>query len=80
MRCWTCPAPLRICPIPVPEGEGRAPRPKGGDPNVKTIRLSLTPEEWRKLRLWAAEEDASTQAVVGKLVRRELERKPRLGF
>src|ERR1035438_1759017 len=39
--------------------EGRAPHPKGGDPNVKMIRLSLTPGEWRKLRVWAAMEDSS---------------------
>ena len=29
--------------------EGRAPHPKGGDPNVKTIRLSLTPGDLRIL-------------------------------
>ena len=55
--------------------EGRSPRPKGGDPNVKMIRLTLTPEEWRKLRVWAAEEDTSMQQVVGEIVRRELDRK-----
>jgi hypothetical protein len=57
--------------------EGRAPRPKGGDPNVKMMRLTLTPEEWRKLRVWAAEENTSMQAIVGEIVRRELEHKPR---
>ncbi len=60
--------------------EGRAPRPKRGDPNVKMMRLALTAEEWRKLRVWAATEDTSMQAIVGKLVRRELERKPRLRY
>jgi plasmid stability protein len=56
---------------------GRAPRPKGGDPNAKMMRLSLTPEEWRKLRVWAAEADASVEAIVGAILRRELDRKPR---
>jgi hypothetical protein len=61
-------------------GEGRAPRPPRGDPNVKMMRLSLTPEEWRRLRLWAAEEDASTEHVVGEIVRRELAKRPRTTF
>jgi hypothetical protein len=60
--------------------EGRAPEPKGGDPNVKTVRLSLTPDEWRKLRLWAAQEGTGTEQIVGEIVRRELERRPRQGF
>ncbi len=63
--------------VEVIEREGRAPRPRGGDPNVKTVRLTLTPEEWRKLRLWAAEDDTSVQAVIGRIVRGELDRKPR---
>jgi hypothetical protein len=57
--------------------EGRSPRPRGGDPNVKMMRLSLSPEEWRKLRMWAAEEDTSMQTVVRDLLRRELAAKPR---
>ncbi len=57
-------------------GEGRSPRPKGGDPNVKTMRVALTPEEWRKLRVWAAEADTSMQAIVAEVVRRELAGKP----
>jgi hypothetical protein len=63
----------------MPNEEGRAPRPKGGDPNVKMMRLTLTPEEWRKLRVWAAEDDTSMQAIVAQVVRRELEHKPRRG-
>jgi hypothetical protein len=59
---------------------GRAPRPKGGDPNVKMMRLTLTPDEWRKLRVWAAEDDTSMQAIVGQIVRGELEGKPRRGM
>jgi len=59
--------------------EGRAPTPRSGDPNVKTMQLALTPEEWRKLRAWAALEDTSTQSIVGRIVREELERRPRIG-
>jgi len=61
-------------------GEGRSPRPKRGDPNVKTMRVALTPEEWRKLRVWAAEADTSIQAIVAEIVRRELAGKPRRRF
>ena len=60
--------------------EGRAPRPKGGDPNVKMMSLSLTPEEWRKLRVWAAAEGTSMQAIVDEILRRELARKPRVHY
>jgi hypothetical protein len=44
------------------------------------MRIALTPEEWRKLRVWAAEEDTSMQAIVGRIMRRELAGKPRRGF
>jgi hypothetical protein len=60
--------------------QGRAPRPKAGDPNAKTVRLSLTAEEWRKLRVWAAEEDTSVQAILARIVSRELAGKPRRSF
>ena len=60
--------------------EGRAPHPRGGDPNVKTMPVELTTEEWRKLRLWAAQEDTSVQLVIGKILRRELEKLPSLGY
>jgi hypothetical protein len=40
------------------------------------MRLSLTAEEWRKLRVWAAEDDTSMQMIVGEIVRRELAKKP----
>jgi len=56
--------------------EGRAPSPERGDPNVKMIRLALSPEEWRKLRIWAAEDDTSMQEIVGMVVRRALAPKP----
>jgi hypothetical protein len=60
--------------------EGRSPRPQGGDPNVKTMRLTLAPDEWRKLRAWAAEDGTNTQAVVAAIVRRALARKSRRTF
>lgn len=59
---------------------GRAPRPRRGDPNVKKLRVALTPEEWRKLRAWAAEEATSIEYIVEQVVRRELDAKPRRGF
>ncbi len=61
----------RVCPP-----EGRSPRPTRGDPNVKMMRLALTTDEWRKLRVWAAEEDTSMQEVVVQIIRRELDRRP----
>jgi hypothetical protein len=57
--------------------EGRSPRPRRGDPNVKNVRLALTPEEWRKLRLWAAEDSTSIEAIVRRTVERELVGRPR---
>ncbi|MGO9487433.1 MAG: hypothetical protein ACLQBB_00200 [Solirubrobacteraceae bacterium] len=53
--------------------EGRAPRPKGGDPNTKQVSLSLTPREWRELRLLAAEDDRSVEEIIVRILRRELE-------
>ncbi len=60
--------------------KGRSPAPKRGDPNVKSMRVALTPEEWRKLRAWAAEEGTSVQATVVGILRRALEKRPRTGF
>jgi len=51
----------------------------GGDPNVKSVRLSLATEEWRKLRAWAAAEDLGVHELIVRILRRELERRPRLG-
>lgn len=56
------------------EPSGRAPHPPRGDPNVKAIRLSLTTEEWRKLRALAAEEGRDVREVIGQIVRQRLER------
>jgi hypothetical protein len=40
------------------------------------IRLSLTTEEWRKLRAMAAEEDRDVQEIIGQIVRQRLQREP----
>jgi hypothetical protein len=64
----------------VVEMKGRSPVPEHGDPNVKTISLALEPEEWRKLRVWAAEEGTSVRAILVRIVRRVLEDRPRTGF
>jgi hypothetical protein len=58
------------------EPTGRAPRPPRGDPNVKAIRVSLTTEEWRKLRALAAEEDRDVREIIEQIVRKRLEREP----
>jgi hypothetical protein len=60
--------------------EGRSPHPKDGDPNVKMMRLSLTPGEWRKLRVWAAEQDSTVEQIVQDVLRRALEGRPSSGF
>ncbi len=64
----------------MPEQEGRAPRPKGGDPNTKAVSLTLTPREWRELRLRAARDAMSVQAVIVRILRRELEETLRREF
>jgi hypothetical protein len=53
--------------------EGRAPRPKGGDPNTKAVSVSLTTQEWRELRLRAAENGTSVEKVIAGILRHELE-------
>jgi hypothetical protein len=55
------------------EQEGRAPRPRGGDPNTKSVSLSLTPREWRELRLRAAKNAIGVQEVIVRILREELE-------
>lgn len=62
------------------EPEGRAPRPPGGDPNARATTLSLTAEEWRRLRAWAAEDATTVEAIVGEIVRDALAARPRVGF
>jgi hypothetical protein len=42
------------------------------------VQLALTTDEWRKLRAWAAELDATVEFVVEDVLRRELERRPRI--
>ncbi|HTA33392.1 MAG TPA: hypothetical protein VK721_08205 [Solirubrobacteraceae bacterium] len=55
------------------EREGRAPHPKGGDPNTKSVSLSLTASEWRELRLRAARDATSVHDIIVRIVRLELE-------
>jgi hypothetical protein len=57
-------------------GEGRAPLPRRGDPNVKALTISLTPQEWRKLRAWAAEQATGVETLVVAILRRVLEERP----
>jgi hypothetical protein len=42
------------------------------DPVTKMLRLTLTGEEWRSLRVLAAEGDTSMQALVAAMVKREV--------
>jgi hypothetical protein len=44
------------------------------------MRLSLVPEEWRKLRSWAAEEGTPVQAIIVRILRSVLDERPRTGF
>jgi hypothetical protein len=60
----------------VTAGEARAPWPRAGDPNAKEMRIALTAQEWRQLRLWAAEDATAIEDVVSRIVRRELEHRP----
>ena len=62
------------------ESKGRSPVPRGGDPNVRVMRIALVPEEWRKLRAWAAEEDTTIQEILVRILRCALEKRPRTGF
>jgi hypothetical protein len=41
------------------------------------IRLTLTGAEWRRLRVWAAEDDSSMQAVVAQVVQSAIARRAR---
>jgi hypothetical protein len=41
------------------------------------IRLTLTGAEWRRLRVWAAEDDSSMQAVVAQIVQSAIARRAR---
>jgi len=59
----------------MPIGEGRSPRPPAGDPNVKSVQLSLAPGEWRDLRLLAAQNGTGVQEQVADIVRAELSRR-----
>jgi hypothetical protein len=41
------------------------------------MRLTLTSAEWRTLRVWAAEDDSSMQAVVAQVVQSAIARRAR---
>ena len=43
---------------------------------MKSMRVSLSPEEWRKLRAWAAEEATTVEAAIARIVRGALEHRP----
>ncbi len=43
-----------------------------GEPVAKMLRLILTADEWRSLRVMAAEGDTSMQALVAAMVQREV--------
>jgi hypothetical protein len=43
-----------------------------GEPVAKMLRLILTSQEWRFLRVMAAEQDTSIQALVAVTVQREI--------
>ena len=40
----------------------------------------LTTDDWRKLRLWAAEEALSVEDIVSRVVRERLEQRPRVSM
>lgn len=62
------------------EPEGRSPRPKRGDPNTKAVSLTLTPREWRELRLRAARDAMSVEEIIVGILRRELDETLRREF
>ncbi len=47
---------------------------------MKLLCLSLEPPEWRKLRLWAAEQAGDIEWLVREILRRELDRRPGSDF
>jgi hypothetical protein len=44
-----------------------ASKPKDGEPVTKMLRLTMSNSEWRILRVWAAEDETSMQALVAQL-------------
>jgi hypothetical protein len=60
--------------------EGRAPRPRRGDPNTKSVDLHLETEEWRRLRAWSAQESRSVEEVIERALRAALEARPRIDY
>jgi hypothetical protein len=47
------------------------PGQEGSEPVTKMVRLTLTAEEWRRLRIKAAEQDESMTRLLGAILARE---------
>lgn len=54
-----------------------APKQKGGEPVTKVVRVTLTAERWRELRVRAAEQDMSMTRLLGLMLERDAVRQPR---
>jgi hypothetical protein len=48
-----------------------APEQKGLEPVTKMVRVTLTAEQWRRLRIKAAEQDESMTRLLGAILARE---------
>jgi hypothetical protein len=48
-----------------------APKRKGAEPVTKMVRVTLTAEQWRRLRIKAAEQDESMTRLLGAILARE---------
>jgi hypothetical protein len=47
---------------------GAAPKQKGSEPVTKMVRVTLTAEQWRRLRVKAAERDESMTRLLGAIL------------
>ena len=43
---------------------------------MRSVRLDLTPEDWRRLRMWAAEQLLGEEELIARLVRERLRDRP----
>ncbi len=48
-----------------------APKQKGSEPVTKMVRVTLTAEQWRRLRVKAAQRDESMTRLLGAILARE---------
>ena len=48
-----------------------ASKQKGSEPVTKMVRVTLTAEQWRRLRIKAAEQDESMTRLLGAILARE---------